>query len=346
MTLPLSVLDLVPVPNGTSAPQALRNSIDLARNAEALGYRRHWIAEHHNTAGFASSATEIVIGAIARETERIRVGSGGIMLPNHSPLRIAENFLTLEALYPGRIDLGLGRAPGTDQLTALALRRSPELLGAEDFPQEIELLRAYAGEANFPDGHPLARVAASPDGVRLPPIWLLGSSTFGAQLAARTGRGYAFAYHFSPDHAVPAMRAYREGFRPSKELARPHAILGVSVVCAETDERADELARTHDLLWLRIRSGQRGPIPTVEEASDYPYSPADRQLVEASRRMLVWGSPQVVRECLLELAEQMGADELMVTSHIADHEERVESYRLVAEALIPRRFAHLRSQIT
>ena len=332
MTIPLSVLDLVPVASGTGAAQALRNSTDLARLADDLGFTRYWIAEHHNTSGFASSATEILISVLARETQRIRVGSGGIMLPNHSPLKVAENFLTLEALYPGRIDLGLGRAPGTDQLTALALRRATELLGADDFPQQIEMLRAYAGEASFPDGHPLARVMASPVGVPLPPIWLLGSSTYGAQLAARLGRGYAFAYHFSPDHAVPAMRAYREGFRPSEHLPEPHAILGVAVVCAETDERANQLARTHDLLWIRIRRGERGPLPTAEEAEAYDFSPEEMQLVEASRRMLVWGSPTTVSRRLQELAGELQADELMVTSHIASHEERLRSYRLLAEA--------------
>ena len=332
MAIPLSVLDLVPVPHGTAAGQAFRNSIELAQLADRLGYTRYWVAEHHNTDSFASSATEIIISVLARETERIRVGSGGIMLPNHSPLHVAENFLTLEALYPGRIDLGLGRAPGTDQLTALALRRSPELLGAEDFPAQIEAVRAHAGEISFPEGHPLGKVSAGPAGVPLPPIWLLGSSTYGAQLAARLGRGYAFAYHFSPDHAVPAMRLYRDGFLASEYLAAPHAILGVSVVCAATRERADELARTHDLLWLRIRRGERGPLPTPEEAAAYRFSAQEEQLVEASRRMLVWGTPQEVRERLLGLARELQADELMVTSHIASHEDRLESYRLLAEA--------------
>ncbi|MEX2534179.1 MAG: LLM class flavin-dependent oxidoreductase [Trueperaceae bacterium] len=332
MTIPLSVLDLVPVPSGTSGSQAMQNSIELARLADNLGYTRYWIAEHHNTAGFASSATEILISVLARETARIRVGSGGIMLPNHSPLKVAENFLTLEALYPGRIDLGLGRAPGTDQITALALRRATELLGGEDFPQQIAMLQAYAGEASFPEGHPLARVEASPTDVALPPIWLLGSSTFGALLAARLGRGYAFAYHFSPDHAVPAMRAYREGFQPSQHLGKPHAILGVSVVCAETEERANELAKTHDLLWIRIRNGERRPIPTAEEAGAYNFTPEELQLVEASRRMLVWGTPATVRERLLELAGELSADELIVTSHIASHQERLRSYELLGEA--------------
>lgn len=330
--LPLSVLDLVPVASGSSGPDSLRNSVELARLADRLGYTRYWIAEHHNTEGFASSATEIVISAIARETEQIRVGSGGIMLPNHSPLRIAENFLTLEALHPGRIDLGLGRAPGTDGLTAAVLRRSAEALGADDFPEQVEALRSYAGESEFPEGHPLRKVKASPPGVALPPIWLLGSSTYGARMAAHLGRGYAFAYHFSPEHAVAALRIYRNEFRPSEFLGKPHAILGVAVVCAETHERADELARTNDLLRLRIGRGERGPIPTIAEATSYPYTPAERQLVEESRRSLVWGTPHEVRKQLLELSARLGADELMITSHIAVHEERLESYRLIAEA--------------
>lgn len=330
--IPLSVLDLVPVASDSTGPAALRNSIELARLADRLGYTRYWVAEHHNTEGFASSATEIVIGALARETQRIRMGSGGIMLPNHSPLRIAENFLTLEALYPGRIDLGLGRAPGTDGLAAAVLRRSAEALGADDFPEQVEALRAYAGESEFPQGHPLGRVKASPPGVALPPIWLLGSSTYGARMAASLGRGYAFAYHFSPEHAASALRIYREDFRPSEFLDAPHAILGVAAVCAETRERADELARTNDLLRLRIRRGERGPIPTVAEATSYPYTPTERRLVEESRRSLVWGTPNEVREQLLELKDRLGADELMITSHVAAHEARLESYRLIAEA--------------
>lgn len=329
---PLSILDLVPVPSGTDANGALRNALDLARRADELGYTRYWVAEHHSTEAFASSATALLVGLIARETSRIRVGSGGVMLPNHSPLHVAEQFLTLEALYPGRIDLGLGRAPGTDQPTALALRRAPELLGAPDFPGEIRALRAFAGEGAFPEGHPFTRVFATPTGVPLPPIWILGSSTYGAQLAAHLGRPYAFAYHFSPDAAVPAMRAYRHGFNPSEHLAEPYAVLGVSVVCAETDERAEELASTHDLLWLRIRRGEGGKLPTPEEALAHPFTPEERQLAAASRRMLVWGSPERVRERLLELARALQADELMITSHIASHEDRVRSYELLAEA--------------
>lgn len=332
MTLPLSVLDLVPVPPGGSAAHAFRNSVELAQLAERLGYHRYWVAEHHNTQAFASMATPLLISVLARETSRIRVGSGGVMLPNHSPLRVAEEFLTLEALYPGRIDLGLGRAPGTDQLTALALRRSQELLAANDFPQQVELLRAYAGESEFLAGHPLGRVSAELPGVKLPPLWILGSSSYGAQFAAQTGRGYSFAFHFSPDNAASALSAYREGFRPSPELAEPYAILGVAVICATTMERAEELARAHDLMWLRIRRNERGFLPTAEEAAAYEFTPQDEELARASRRMLVWGTPGRVRERLLQLARELRVNELIVTTHVAAHEERLRSYELLAEA--------------
>jgi luciferase family oxidoreductase group 1 len=338
MPLPLSVLDLSPVSSGSTGAQALRNSIDLARRVDALGFTRYWVAEHHNTSRFVSSSPELLIGLIARETRHLRVGSGGIMLPNHSPLKVAETFRALEALYPGRIDLGLGRAPGTDQLTALALRRSMDRLGAEDFPAQLQELQAFAGEAEFPESSPFERVRATPDGVPLPPIWLLGSSGFSARLAAAQGRGFAFAYHFSPEAAQPAMHAYRELFQPSAALARPHAILGVAVVCAETEARADALASTHDMLWLDIQKGRgNGPLPSPEEARAYPYTPAELQQVRAVRAMLVAGTPGRVREQLEALAQRMGADELMVTSHIHDHAERVRSYELLAEAFaLPR----------
>lgn len=333
MSIPVSVLDLIPRPSGTSSSQAFRNALDLARHAEKWGYHRYWIAEHHNTDAFISSATPLVINMIAAGTERIRVGSGGVMLPNHSPLKVAEEFLTLESLHPGRIDLGLGRAPGTDQLTALALRRSPELLGAEDFPQQIELLRAFAGAAHLNPEHPLSRIRAAPSDVPLPPLWLLGSSTYGAQLAAHLGLPYSFAYHFSPHSAAAALAAYRNGFRPSENLREPLAMLGVSVVCAATAEEAEWLAGTHDLMWLRIRRNERGLLPSAEEAASYAYTEEERQLVTRSREMLVSGDPASVRTQLLGLKERFGVDELIITSHIAGHAERLKSYRLVREAL-------------
>ena len=332
MSIPLSILDLVPVPLGQSATGAFHNSVELVRLAEELGYRRYWVAEHHNTQAFASMSTATLIAVLAGSTDTIRVGSGGVMLPNHSPLKVAEDFLTLEALFPGRIDLGLGRAPGTDQVTALALRRSTELLAADDFPQQVEMLRAYAGESDFLEGHPLGKVTAALPGVKLPPLWILGSSMYGAQYAAQTGRGYSFAYHFSPDYAVPALRAYREGFQSTETMTEPYAILGVAVVCSESQERADMLARAHDLLWLRIRRNERGLLTTAEEAAAYEFTPEEEEAARASRRMLVWGTPETVKARLDELVEQLQVDELIVTSHIADHQERLGSYRLLAEA--------------
>ena len=331
MPLPLSILDLAPVSSGESGAQALRNSLDLARHAERLGYTRYWLAEHHNTSTFSSAATEILIALIARETRHIRVGSGGIMLPNHSPLKVAENFRTLEALFPGRIDLALGRAPGTDQITAVALRRSVEALAADDFPEQIQEVQAFAGEGSFPEGHPFGKVRATPQGVPLPPIWLLGSSTYGAQLAARLGKGYAFAYHFSPDAATAAMRAYREQFTSSAGLREPYAILAVSAAVAQTPERARELARTQERLSVNIRTGRGGPLVSPEEALRLPFAPEERQLAEYGRSLLVYGTPEVVRARLEGLAAQLGADELMVTSNIHAHAERVRSYELLAE---------------
>ncbi|MDB4969031.1 MAG: class flavin-dependent oxidoreductase [Myxococcales bacterium] len=333
MTLPLSVLDLVPVPAGSTSRQAIANSIELAQLADRRGYRRYWLAEHHNTSSFVSTAPEIMINVIARETERLRVGSGGIMLPNHSSLKVAENFRTLEALHPGRIDLAIGRAPGTDQRTALALRRSVDALGADDFPEQLQELLAFCGEAEFPPGHPFAGVRAIPNDVPLPPIWLLGSSDYGARVAAATGRGFAFAFHFSPDAALGAMRAYRREFRPSPVLERPYAILAVSVVCADSEERAEELARTHDLLWVKIRSGRSdGGLPSPDEARAHRFTPQELELVRGSRRMLVVGTPERVRARLEELTREMEADELMVTSHIYSHADRLRSYELLADA--------------
>ncbi len=332
MSLPLSVLDLIPVGSGSTSHQGLLNAFDLARRADAWGFTRYWVAEHHNTAGLASSSPELLIAMIARETQRLRVGAGGIMLPNHSPLKVAEWFRTLEALFPGRIDLGLGRAPGTDQLTALALRRSREALAADDFPQQIAELQAYCGEGDYLAGHPLGRIRATPSDVPLPPLYILSSSGFGARLAAQLGRPFAFAHHFSPAAAAESMRAYRQGFRPSEHLDRPHAILAVSVVCADTAERADFLAGTHDLLWVRIARGETGPIPSPEEAAAYPYSDAELAQVRSSRAMLTVGTPEQVKARLTTLATDLGADELMVTTHVHGHADRVRSYELLAQA--------------
>ncbi len=332
MRLPLSVLDLIPIGKGTSASQALADSLRLARHVESLGYTRHWVAEHHNTSGLASSSPEIVIALLGRETTRLRVGSGGIMLPNHSPLKVAENFRTLEALFPGRVDLGVGRAPGTDPLTALALRRSRERLGADDFRERLQELAAYCGEGPLPTGSPFEKIIATPEGVPLPPLWLLSSSGYGALLAAELGRGLAFAHHFSPAAALESMLAYRERFRPSAALPRPYSILTVSVVCAPTEEEAEALARCIDLMWIRFHRRERGPLPTVEEARAYRFSSWEEEQVHVSREMLTWGTPGQVREKLEALASQMQADELMVTTHLGDAALRRQSYELLAQA--------------
>jgi luciferase family oxidoreductase group 1 len=328
--LPLSVLDLSPIGTGSTASEALRNTIDLARLADRLGYTRYWLAEHHNMPGVASSAPEIVIGAVARETAHLRVGSGGIMLPNHTPLKVVETFRVLEALYPGRIDLGIGRAPGTDQLTALALRRSREALTADDFPAQLGELLAFAAD-QFPADHPFRAVRAVPVDVALPPIWLLGSSDYSAQVAAAIGVGFAFARHINPDGALEAMRAYREQFTPSEALPEPKTILTVSVICADTDERADMLASSSALSFLRLRGGQPGLLPSPEEAAAYPYTPMERMQMETARTRHIIGAPATVRARLDELIAQTNADELMVTAMIHSHAERLHSYALLAE---------------
>ena len=330
MGFELSVLDLSPVGSGSTSTDALRNTLELGRLADRLGYARYWLAEHHNLPSVASSAPEIMIGHVASETSRIRVGAGGIMLPNHAPLKVAETFRVLEALHPGRIDLGIGRAPGTDPVTAAALRRSSEGNGAEDFPQRFSELLAFSGEG-FPEGHPFRSVGAMPDDVDLPPIWLLGSSGYSARAAGEMGLGYAFAAHFSPSDPTPPMRAYRESFEPSKDFGRPSAVLATSVVCAETDERAEELASSMELAWVRMRSGKPGPLPRPEEARSYPYTPVERHLADSYRSMQVVGEPLTVRRRLEELAEQTAADEVMITTMVYNHRERMRSYELLAE---------------
>lgn len=331
MPLALSVLDLSPVTTATPPSQALRNSIDLARHVDALGYTRYWLAEHHNLANVATTSPAIMIGQVAAATARIRVGSGGVMLPNHAPLTVAENFRTLEALFPGRIDLGLGRAPGTDQLTAAALRRRMDKAEDDDFIERLHELIAF-GTDSFPETHPFRRVAAMPTDVALPPVWILGSSNYGAHLAAAMGLGYAFAHHFASFPAAEAMRIYRDGFRPSVWMDRPHAMLGVSAVVADTDEEAEFVAATVDLAWLRIMRGERAPLASPEAALAIPYTEADRAQMRRTRDRHAVGSPATVRARLEELAHECRADELIVTSTIFDHEARKRSYTLLAEA--------------
>jgi luciferase family oxidoreductase group 1 len=327
----LSVLDVSPVVSGSSSTEALRNTLDLARLADRLGFRRYWLAEHHNTPLIASSAPEIMIGHVADVTSHIRVGSGGIMLPNHAPLKIAETFRVLEALHPGRVDLGIGRAPGTDSLTALALRRSRQALSPEDFPARLEDLLAFL-DHGFPEDHPLQQIRAMPDDVPMPEVWLLGSSDFSAMLAAHMGLRFAFAHHIQPRPAIAALRLYFERFQPSEYLTQPKALIGVSVVCAESDERARELALPLELVLLRFRTGRMGRFPTVEEAKNYPYTPEERELIESNRERSFVGSPETVRAQLTELAKAGGIGEIMVTTMAHEHADRRRSYELLAEA--------------
>ncbi|MCC6453701.1 MAG: LLM class flavin-dependent oxidoreductase [Caldilineaceae bacterium] len=331
MSFPLSVLDLSPVSSGSTSAQALRNSIALAQVVDRLGYTRYWFAEHHNMPSIASSVPEIMIGQVARETTHLRVGSGGVMLPNHPPLKIAETFRMLEALYPGRIDLGIGRAPGTDPLTAFALRRNKDALHANDFPDHLSELMAFAAD-DFPSEHPFRAITAMPNDVGFPTIWLLGSSATGSQMAASLGVGYAFAHHINPENAVAALRGYREHFKPSKYLDRPYSILTVALICAETTKEAERLASSVALSIVRLRNGQPLPFPSPEEAAAYPYTPAERAQAEAYRKSTqIVGDPATVRSQLDRLVAVTGADEVMVATLIHSHEARVRSYELLAE---------------
>jgi luciferase family oxidoreductase group 1 len=331
MALSLSVLDLSPVSSGTTAAQSLYNTLELARLAEQLGYTRYWLAEHHNMPGIASSSPEILIGQVARETSHLRVGSGGIMLPNHAPLKVAESFLTLEALFPGRIDLGIGRAAGSDSRTALALRRSAGGRGSDDFPEQLTELFAFAG-GGFPEGHPFQSVTAVPAGVPLPPVWLLGSSDYSAHLAAERGLGFVFAHHINPYGAEAAIRLYRENFVPSVHLSAPKALGTASVICAETNAEAEELALSLDLAWLRLHGGKPSVFPSPEEAKAYPYTIRERGHVLETRARLILGDPTEVRAKLCDFAAQIGVDEILVTTMVHSHAARLRSYALLASA--------------
>ena len=328
--VPLSVLDLAPVSSGSTSGEALRHSIDLAQRAEAWGYRRFWVAEHHNMPGIASSSPAVLIGHLASATSTLRIGSGGVMLPNHAPLVVAEQFGMLEALHPGRIDLGLGRAPGTDQATALALRRSAAALSADDFPEQLgELLGFFGG--TWPEGHPYEHISAVPAFGNQPAIWLLGSSGYSAQVAGLLGLPFAFAHHFSSTNTIPALQLYRDRFRPSEALKEPYAVIGVAVVCADTTERARFLHGSSKLSMLRLRSGRPGQLPTPEEAADYTFTPRDLLMVDNSTGSHVVGDPDAVTEQLDDLLARTNADELMVMTNIWDHDERMHSFELVAD---------------
>ncbi|UQX90185.1 LLM class flavin-dependent oxidoreductase [Jatrophihabitans telluris] len=308
--------------------QALTYTTELARHAERWGYRRFWVAEHHNMPAIASSSPAVLIAHLAANTTTIRLGSGGVMLPNHAPLVVAEQFGTLAALNPGRIDLGIGRAPGTDQRTALALRRTVEGLSAEDFPSELaELMGMLAGD---PD-----RLAAVPTATEPPEVWLLGSSGFSAQLAGILGLPFSFAHHFSAANTEPALELYRRSFRPSQWLDEPHSMIAVNVTCAETDEQANRLARPGWLSFLRLRTGRPIPLPTVDEAAAYEFTAAEQDFVAERRFGQAIGSPETVDAALSALVERTGVDELMVTSQIYDLQDRLDSYRRVAQLSQP-----------
>jgi luciferase family oxidoreductase group 1 len=329
--IPLSVLDLSVVTSGTKPATALRNSIDLARHADALGYTRYWLAEHHNLASVASPAPDIMIGQIAAVTSRIRVGSGGVMLPNHAPLMVAERFKTLEALFPGRIDLGLGRAPGTDGATAYALRSRLDHREGDDFLERLHELTLWETR-DFPTNHPYNKVVAMPDDVPLPPIWLLGSSDYSSELAAQVGMGFAFAHHFASYDAIEALTHYRRRFKPSGWRTTPHAILAVAAVAAETDAEAERLAASMDLNRLRRDRGQHLPLPSIEEALAYAYTDAERAAIARNRARLFVGNPATVMAKLQPMIDASQTDELMIITAVYEHDARKKSYSLLADA--------------
>jgi luciferase family oxidoreductase group 1 len=329
--IPLSILDLSPVSAGSTAAQALRNSLDLARHADDLGFKRYWVAEHHNLPAIASSAPDIMIGQIAAVTRSMRIGSGGVMLPNHAPLMVAERFKVLEALYPGRIDLGLGRAPGTDPATSYALRRRQGISEEDDFLDRFNELMLLETRG-FPPGHPFHNVRAMPSDVPLPPIYLLGSSDYSAQLAGQIGAAFSFAHHFANFDAAEAMRLYRDNFKPSPSHDRPYAILATHVVCADTDQEAEKLAATVDLNIVRRAKGDFQPLASPEDAANYDYTPVDRARMAQNRTRLSVGSPDTVKARLLPLIEATSADEMMVTTMLFDHTARKRSYELLAKA--------------
>ena len=323
--VPLSVLDLAPITEGSDAGQALRNSLDLARHVEVLGYRRFWMAEHHNLPGIASAATAVALAHVAAGTDHIRIGAGGIMLPNHAPLLIAEQFGTLAALHPGRVELGLGRAPGSDQITARAVRRN--LSGdVDEFPRDVVELMSY-----FQPAEPGQAVQAVPGAGLEVPIWILGSSTYGAQLAAYLGLPFAFASHFAPAMMMPAMKTYRERFRPSAQLALPHVMLGVVVIAAESDEEARFLLSSLQQSSLNNRIGQRGRVPPPVADFEARLDPYARAILADALGTAIVGGPDTVRRGLDDFVRRTGADELMVTANLFDHAKRKRSFEILAE---------------
>ena len=324
--IPLSVLDLSPITQGSDAAVSFRRSLDLARHAERWGYQRYWLAEHHGMPGIASAATAVLIGHVAGGTSTIRVGAGGIMLPNHSPLVIAEQFGTLASLYPGRIDLGLGRAPGSDPTTARALRRNLTS-DADEFPQDVvELMDYFAGSSRRP-------VRAVPGAGLEVPVWILGSSLFGAQLAAALGLPYAFASHFAPAQMMQAIELYRSQFRPSAQCERPYVMLGFNVFAAETDEEAHLLASSAQQAFVNLRSGRPSTLPPPVEGYLYSLGEQHRALLQSILSCSAIGAPDTVRAGIEAFAERTGADELMITSNIHDHGKRLRSYEIASKLI-------------
>ena len=326
--IPLSVLDLALINEGSHAGESFKDSVDLAQHVEDWGFNRYWLAEHHNMPGIASSATSIIIGHIAQMTKDIRVGSGGVMLPNHAPLVIAEQFGTLDAMYPDRIDLGLGRAPGGDQATARALRGSL-LNSGQDFPQQLQELRAYFA------GNPTDRVRAFPGAGQNVPIWLLGSSGFSAQLSAELGLPFSFASHFAPQFMMQALQIYHQNFRPSKDLQKPHVMMGVNLIAADTDEKAEYIATSMQQQFLNISQGKMVQFTPPIEDIDTVWSPYEQQSVaqQSEAPSVIIGGPETIKRKLEEFVDMTKADELIISSGIFNHEDRLRSYEILSEIM-------------
>jgi len=328
MSLPISILDLAPVSDGTSSSAALAQTVRLARLGDELGFTRLWYAEHHGMPAIASSSPDILIASAAAHTRRIRVGSGGVMMPNHVPLRVAEDFRTLAGLYPDRIDLGIGRAGGTDGRTLRALRS----FEGDQFPQQMAELLAFERQ-EFPEGHPFRDVKVVPDKVPLPPVWILGSSGAGAAFAGELGMGYGFAAHFSANSPKPAFDAYRAAFAPSPWFDRPQALICVSVICAPTEEEAQYLAGPQALSWVLFHTGRARRLVSPEEAAAYSYSPEELDFLETQKGLWIVGSPERAKEQILAKVEQAGdADEVMIATTMYSYDDRLRSYRLLADA--------------
>jgi luciferase family oxidoreductase group 1 len=326
----LSVLDQSPIRSGGTPSDAIHETLQLAEIVDRLGYHRYWLAEHHSSAALASSSPEILIGQVAARATHLRVGSGGVMLSHYSALKVAENFRMLETLFPGRIDLGIGRAPGSDQRTARALRHGPGPLGIEHFPEQISDLIGFLHN-QLPPGHPFAGVHAMPMGPTVPEIWLLGSSDASATYAAHVGAAFSFAHFISTEGGAEAMRTYREGFQPSPTLATPRANVAVFALCADTESEARRLAKSRDLFLLRLYTGRFGPYPSVEEAEAYPYTNRDLAITHHTRQRTIAGAPEQVRERLLALGAEYDTEEFVVVTMTHDFKARVRSYELLAE---------------